>query len=150
MLLWNLVLIHQEEVDIFGPEFQPYVRLVRLLPEEILSLTLKKTAKKVNVRRRNTASSNLAKQTPPKLKTTKAKRLQSLTVEENDVIRRKTNRCQPRTVRETQKMLSLLQQPIELQEMEDEAASTAAFFQNSPCRAAMKQLNEVNTRSVKE
>ena len=39
-LIWvDLHFTQDETVDIFGPEFQPYVHLVRLSPEEILSLS---------------------------------------------------------------------------------------------------------------
>ena len=48
----------------------------------------------------------------------------------------------PRTVRETQNMLRVLNRP-KADNIEDEAESTAAFFQNTPGRRALKQIAEV-------
>lgn len=133
-----------EEVDIFGPEFQPTVHLVRLLPEEILSLTEKE-------------DQNLGKNSPlksiPLSKNKKAtnghkKKKVKQVVQINLVdlnssrSRRSSNRHRPHTVRETQKILSVLNRSKTEEELEDEAMSTAAFFGHSPNRPAMKLLDE--------
>lgn len=56
--------------------------------------------------------------------------------------RRSSNRHRPHTVRETQKILSVLNRSKTEEELEDEAMSTAAFFGHSPNRPAMKLLDE--------
>lgn len=55
----------------------------------------------------------------------------------------------PRTVRDTQKMLAVLNEPGKSQELEDEAASTAAFFQSSPSRKSSRQLRDVVFNQLK-
>jgi hypothetical protein len=49
----------------------------------------------------------------------------------------------PKTVRETQNMLRVLNRSTKADNIEDEAESTAAFFQNTPGRRALKQIAEV-------
>lgn len=88
------------------------------MPEEILSLTEKKPER-------------LAAQPNPL---------------DTDLCRKSPYRRRHRTVRDTQQMLSVLNRPNDREEFEDEAASTAAFFQNSPSRTARKLLNEVILR----
>ena len=50
----------------------------------------------------------------------------------------------PRTVRETQNMLRILNHSNKADSGENEAESTAAFFQNSPGRRALKQIEQVH------
>lgn len=125
-------------IDINGPEFQPFVRLVRLLPQEILALTIEKPSHNPSLNQKQnkipeTASmEKQSKQKPSPHQKTPVSRSRGL-------IQRRI----PRTVKETQQILRLLNQSNARDELEDEAARTAAFFQNSPCRAANRKLNEV-------
>lgn len=142
-----------EAVDIYGPEFQPVVRLVRLLPEEILSLTMrnnvevtdKQPKRRIMPNRRKPTNSQKLKKSPKLEKSPKKRRVTKPKTGDENVNRGRKlpNQHHPRTVRETQQLLRVLNQSKENEEGGDEAASTAAFFQYSPCRGATKQLNDV-------
>lgn len=129
-----------------GPEFQPRVRLTRLLPGDILALTERKQVEDNNSksthlsskRRKHEDSRTEVKKSPDQTRLSDPK-LQ----ETRDDVCSLPQRRVPRTVKETQQILRILNQPNEHEEMEDEAASTAAFFQHLPGKQAMKQLNEV-------
>ncbi|XP_046455824.1 uncharacterized protein LOC124203192 isoform X3 [Daphnia pulex] len=127
------------EIDIFGPEFQPVVVMVRLLPEQILSLTEKKCEKLAETPKKKSADPKRKKH--PDIKRN-ARQKAKLNQENTDLCCRLSNQRQPRTVKETQQLLSFLNRSKDCEVFEDEAASTAAFFQNSPSRTDKKLLSE--------
>ena len=114
--------------------------MVRLLPEQILSLTEKKCEK--------LAETPPQESTDPKRKKhsdirRNARKQAKSNLENTDLCCRLSNQRQPRTVKETQQLLSFLDRSKDCEVFEDEAASTAAFFQNSPSRPSMKLLSKV-------
>ncbi|XP_059352530.1 uncharacterized protein LOC130700324 isoform X1 [Daphnia carinata] len=133
-----------KEVDIFGPEFQPTVRLVRLLPEEILSLTEKENKNFMKNSSLKSIPLSKSKETTNGHKKKKVKQAVQINLVDlnSSRSRRSSNRHHPHTVRETQKILSVLNRSKNGEELEDEAMSTAAFFGHSPNRPAMKLLDE--------
>lgn len=121
------------------------MRLVRLLPEEILSITCSPKKSPVKTPQKDPPasqrdSSSRKRKSPPdcKVKTpAKAKPEKSPWK-----MRVSPLRGGLRTVKGTQKILEALQNPTSLNEIEDEATSTGAFFKNS-CANALENLHEV-------
>ena len=114
--------------------------MVRLLPEEILSLTEKKPEKLVDSLKKS--CENVKRKKDSNVRKNKGQEVQPNPLN-TDLCRKSSKRARPRTVRETQKLLSVLNRSKDCEEFEDEAASTAAFFKNSPSRTAIHLLNVV-------
>lgn len=114
-------------IDIWAPEFQPYVLLRRLLPEDLLAICNQeepKTSSKKN-RKQTAERSRTVKKTPEKKATVKKIPEKKATV--------KSRRT--RTIKETQQMLRILHNNEAADSIEDEAAATEGYFQKSPSKA---------------
>lgn len=127
-------------INIYGPEFQPVVVLRRLNIEEItrLTATIPDVDKKIDSRAKSPKRLKQKILSKPK-KNSKPKKPAKAPAA--DSVKPFTG-GRPRTVRETQNMLRVLNRP-KAENIEDEAESTAAFFQNTPGRRALKQIAEV-------
>ena len=115
-----------------------------------MRIDLKEENKKPKMRIMPKRGKRVDSQTPetsPKLeKPPKKKRITKPKVADENENRGRSSfsRHHPRTVRETQQMLRILNQSKENEEVEDEAVSTACFFKKlSPCRGATNQRSEV-------
>lgn len=105
-----------------------------------MSLTEKKCEKLAETPKKKSADPKRKKH--PDIKRN-ARQQAKLNQENTDLCCRLSNQRQPRTVKETQQLLSFLNRSKDCEVFEDEAASTAAFFQNSPSGTAKKLLSEV-------
>ena len=115
----------------------------RLNLDEIASLTARKpevdkiiSSKVRSSRQRHTQQASAKPRKSPNHKV-------SVKPKNSADLQKPLNVRQPRTVRETQNMLRILNQSAKAENEEDEAQSTAAFFQNSPGRSALKQIEQV-------
>lgn len=119
---------------------------MRLLPEEILSLTERKTEKPIRRSPRKSIPVRNYVETTKNQRQKKPEPVAKTHLEDvgGNRSRKLSNRRRPRTVRETQQMLSILNHSNNCEELEDEAISTAAFFGHSPNRSAMKLLDDVS------
>lgn len=114
--------------------------MVRLLPQQILSLTEKKSEKPEKTPKKKSADPKREKH--PDIRRNARQKAQP-NPGNTALCYGLSNQRKPRTVRDTQQLLSVLNQSRDCEVFEDEAASTAAFFQNSPSRKSMKFLSEV-------
>ena len=132
--------------DIFGPQFQPVVRLVRLLPEEILHLT--GTANLVTVKSPPADDRRSPRQTlSRKRKSPASPQKKSPTKKKSPLVAKTlSRRTMTRTVRDTQKILETLKKTTVSNEAEDDVTSTGAFFKNSQANM-LKNLPEVTCAS---
>jgi len=108
-------------INIWAPEFQPYVLLRRLLPEDFLAICNQEEPRAnddKDQRQTSKRSSRVVKKTPKKK-----------TVAKSPLHRR------ARTVKETQQMLRTLHSDKAAENFEDEAAATEGYFQTSPSKA---------------
>jgi len=137
-------------IDIWAPEFQPYVLLRRLLPEELLAICNQQEAEVSDEKnRRQTAKrSRFVKKTPAKkspakkspAKKSPAKKTSAKKTSAKKTPLKKTSDPSPlyrrtRTVKETQQMLQMLHSDKATDDFVDEAAATEGYFQTSPSKA---------------